>query len=256
MIENITPLIITYNEAPNIQRTLDRLLWARRIVVVDSGSTDSTLEVLRKYPQVVVLHRSFDNFANQCNFGLGQIDTTWVLSLDADYELSAELVEELKKLKASETIGGFRAGFIYRVFGRPLRASLYPPRIVLYRRDRAKYVNKGHGHQVLVSGNVKPLDGLIYHDDRKSLTRWLTSQRGYAVHEAEYLLSCGGTELNKFDRVRRAAWIAPIAVLFHTLIIKRCLFDGWPGWYYALQRLVAESIIALEIIERRIGRDA
>ncbi len=47
-----TPLIITYNEAPNIRRTLDKLMWARRIVVIDSGSTDDTLDVIRAYPQV------------------------------------------------------------------------------------------------------------------------------------------------------------------------------------------------------------
>jgi len=87
MIENITPLIITFNEAPNIRRTLDRLVWARRIVVIDSGSTDGTLDILRSYPQVVTIHRPFDNFAGQCNFGLEQVQTPWVLSLDAELRI-------------------------------------------------------------------------------------------------------------------------------------------------------------------------
>src|SRR5271166_1533927 len=57
--DQITPLIITYNEAPNIRRALDKLLWAERIVVIDSGSTDATVEILRNYPQVEVIEHPF-----------------------------------------------------------------------------------------------------------------------------------------------------------------------------------------------------
>lgn len=78
-------MIITYNEAANIRRTLDKLGWARRIVVIDSGSTDETLEIARSYSRVEVIYRKFDNFASQCNYGISQVTTPWVLSLDADY---------------------------------------------------------------------------------------------------------------------------------------------------------------------------
>src|SRR4051812_26253660 len=107
-MEDITPLVITYNEAPNIARTLDRLTWARRILVVDSGSNDQTLQIIRSYPQAEVVQRSFDDFASQCNFGLTQISTTWVLSLDADYVLSEAVVAELQTLNPDDTIGGYR----------------------------------------------------------------------------------------------------------------------------------------------------
>jgi len=86
MIDAITPLVITLDEAPNIARTLDKLTWARRIVVVDSGSVDGTIEILKRYPQVDRFDRTFDSFAEQCNFGLAQVQTEWVLSLDADYD--------------------------------------------------------------------------------------------------------------------------------------------------------------------------
>src|SRR6516165_2599530 len=88
VIDGITPILITFNEAPNIARTLDKLTWARRIVLVDSGSTDGTLEILARYPRIALFSRAFDNFADQCNFGLAQVQTKWALSLDADYELS------------------------------------------------------------------------------------------------------------------------------------------------------------------------
>jgi glycosyltransferase involved in cell wall biosynthesis len=256
LIDAITPLIITFNEAPNIARTLDKLAWARRIVVVDSGSSDGTLEILARYPQVALFMRAFDNFADQCNFGLTQVQTEWALSLDADYELSDRLVQELSSLgEEEEGAAGYRASFIYRIHGRTLRGTLYPPRIVLYRVKSARYVNEGHGHRVVISGDVRSLSGVIYHDDRKPLSRWFASQQGYARLEAEYLLNADENTMSASDRLRRLAWPAPIVIFFYVLVIKGCLLDGWPGWFYALQRSVVECMIALEVIDNRLFRD-
>ncbi len=252
MHEEITPLIITLDEAPNIRRTLDKLVWARRIVVVDSGSTDGTLDLLRAYPQVDVIQHPFADFATQCNFGLTQVATAWVLSLDADYELSDALVDELGLLEPPGATAGYRARFVYRMHGRALRGTLYPPRTVLYRKDKAVYRNEGHGHRVVVRGEVRALNGVVYHDDRKPLARWLASQHRYAREEARYLAETPVETLTRGDRIRRMGWPAPIGIFLYTLFAKGCLLDGWPGWCYALQRLVAETLIALEIVDRRL----
>jgi glycosyltransferase involved in cell wall biosynthesis len=251
MIEDITPVVITYNEEANVARTLDRLTWAQRIVVIDSGSTDETLEIIRSYRQVELFHKEFEDFASQCNFGIAQVNTPWVLSLDADYELSDELVAELHDLKPDAAARGFRARFVYRIFGRPLRGALYPPRTILYRKDGSFYRNEGHAHRVIVEGEVGALTGVIYHDDRKPLTHWLSAQQRYAREEAVHLLASNRKELGAADRIRLAAWLAPFAVLFYTLVVKGCSLDGWPGWYYALQRLLFETMLALHLIERR-----
>ena len=66
--DTVTPLLITFNEIHNIERTLAKLDWAARIVVIDSGSTDGTLDILAKEPRVDVVRRPFDSFAEQCNF--------------------------------------------------------------------------------------------------------------------------------------------------------------------------------------------
>ena len=254
MIEDITPLVITHNEAANICRTLDPLTWARRIVVIDSGSTDKSLELMRGYTGVEIIQRPFDDFATQCNFGLAQVKTSWVLSLDADYELSRELVAELHNLHPDIETGGYYARFIYRIHGRPLRSTLYPPRIVLYRKANASYRNEGHGHRVIVPGKMLRLANPIFHDDRKPLARWFASQAQYAVKEADHLLSADPKSLRKVDRIRLVAWPAPLAVFVYTLVVTGCLWDGWRGWYYALQRLIAEAVLALEIVDRRLRR--
>src|SRR6185369_1762222 len=96
MLDQITPLILTYNEAPNIPRSLEALSWAKDIVVVDSFSDDNTVELAKSFPQVRLFQRAFDSHRNQWEFGLKEtgISTPWVLALDADYVLSDELVAD------------------------------------------------------------------------------------------------------------------------------------------------------------------
>src|SRR4051812_32909684 len=91
----ITPVILTFNETANIRRVLEHLTWARRIVVVDSGSTDDTLAIARSFPNVAVFERPFDSHANQWNYALSLSETDWCLSLDADYVVSPALASEI-----------------------------------------------------------------------------------------------------------------------------------------------------------------
>ncbi len=251
-LDLITPLIITFNEEDNIERTLAPLFWASQILIIDSGSTDATLEIAARYPRARVVHRAFDDFATQCNFGVSLIETPWVLSLDADYEISDGFRVEIAPLEPNEMTAGFRAGFVYRIFGRPLRGTLYPPRVVLYRRERAHYRNEGHGHRVAIDGAIADLKSKIFHDDRKPLSRWFASQQRYAQAEADYLLAASFNDMAMVDRLRRTGWAAPLIALLYVLVVRRCIFDGWPGWVYALQRMLAETMIALEILDRRL----
>ncbi|HEU5460200.1 MAG TPA: glycosyltransferase, partial [Pyrinomonadaceae bacterium] len=83
MLDQITPLILTYNEAPNIGRTLKSVNWAKDIVIVDSFSDDNTLEIAASFPSVRVFQRTFDSHRNQWQFGLKEtgVATPWVLAL-------------------------------------------------------------------------------------------------------------------------------------------------------------------------------
>ena len=252
-LTSVTPLLLTYNEEANIDRTLGRLTWAERVVVVDSYSTDTTIDIATSYENVDLVQREFDHFADQCNFGLTQIDTEWVLSLDADYVCSEALIDELRGLPDEPTADGFSAAFVYCVFGEPLRGTLYPPRTVFYRRTQAEYQRDGHGHRVQVDGPVGTLDAPIYHDDRKSLERWFDNQRGYARLEAEKLRAAN--DLSLPDRLRKTDVWGPLLVPLYCLFRKGLILDGWPGWYYTLQRTYAELIIALTHLDDRL-RDA
>jgi len=228
---------------------LRQLVWAKRIVVIDSYSTDGTLGILKEHPQVDVYQREFDTFASQCNYGLRQITTDWALSLDADYILTNELIEELGRLQPQGSINSYWARFRYCIFGRPLRGTLYPPRKVLYRREAAFYEVDGHAHHVVVEGKEAWLSSFILHDDRKPLTRWLRSQDHYMIQEVEKLREAPKNQLCLADVIRRSKTLAPFAVMFYCLIIQRGILDGWAGWYYALQRALAEILLAIRLIE-------
>lgn len=253
MISQVTPLILTYNEAPNIARTLGQLTWAGRVVVVDSFSTDETEAICRRFPQVEFVQRKFASFADQCNFGLTLVRTPWVLSLDADYVLTDELVAELRALKPEDVCAGFSARFTYCIGGRPLRSTLYPPRVVLYRAAGARYRNEGHGHRVEITGTTRALNGRILHDDRKSLDRWFGEQLKYSAQEARHLKETPRRALNRADRLRQWMVVAPFAVLFYLLFWRGLLLDGWAGWAYVFQRMLAELLLSLRLLELRLN---
>src|SRR5947208_402291 len=250
---SLTALVLTYNEQENIRRNLEALLWVPKVIVVDSFSNDRTLEIVRSFPNVQVVQRVFDTHANQWNAGLDRIDTEWVLTLDADYVLTAELQEEIKNLEPASDLALYWGEFDYCIFGRPLRASIYPPRVVLFRTKRAGYVDEGHAQQLRVKGKLAKFKGKIWHDDRKPLNRWFQSQVRYAELEATYLLGAKSEELSRLDRLRKN-WliVAPMAMPIYLLLVRGLIFDGWNGWYYAFQRTVAEMMLSLRLFEAKL----
>ena len=258
MLDQITPLILTYNEAPNIGRTLAALGWARDIVVVDSFSDDETLEIASSFPQVRVFQREFDSHRNQWEFGLRETDikTPWVLALDADYVVTNEAVAELKELQPDEAIVGYRAKFTYCIHGKEIHSGIYPPVTVLYRREVATYVQDGHTQRVVVDGRVEGLRVRLLHDDRKSLRRWLYSQARYAELEREGIVKRQREALDFRDRIRLWFVVAPAAMFFYCLIVRGGILDGWPGLYYAFQRSLAELMLSLYLLESRCTSSA
>ena len=255
MLDQITPLILTFNEAPNIARTLRQLSWAKEIVVVDSFSDDDTVEIVSAFPCVRVVQRAFDSHRNQWEFGLKEtgITTPWVLALDADYVASDELISELKTLQPDSETAGYRAKFVYCIHGRKLHSGIYPPVTILYRREGASYIQDGHTQRVALEGVVNDLQSPMFHDDRKSLRHWFNSQARYTELEAQKLLTAGSAKLGLADRLRRWRFVMPPLMLFYCLIVRGGIFDGWRGFYYAFQRSCAELMLSLHLIEHSLS---
>jgi glycosyltransferase involved in cell wall biosynthesis len=253
-LSDITPFILTYNEEPNLERCLESVAWASQILVLDSGSTDGTAAIVARYPQARLVVRPFDCHSNQANFGHAEIASPWVLSLDADYVISLELRDEIAATMARADPGTvYFAPFKFRVYGKLLRTCFMPARGILYALAGAVYDQDGHTQRLSTAGRkTEMLRHPIIHDDRKPLTRWLESQRKYAVLEAEKMRAAPHADLNIPDRLRRTGWANVVVILPYALFLRGLIWDGLPGLLYAMERLYAELILALHVLHGKL----
>lgn len=253
---DITVAIITLDEEENIGRLLERLSWAPRVLVFDSGSSDHTLAIISRFPNAIVHHRAFVSHASQWNAAMEVINTEWALALDADFIPSDEFAAELESLSPPAATSAYSADFIYSIFGHALQGSLYPSLPVLFRTRKAQFYQDGHANKLRVDGGVQKLQAKIFHDDRKPLDRWLRNQISYMTLEKKKL-STAGQKLSWSDKIRRSHLLAPIYAFLYVLFVKRSILDGRAGFFYAYQRLLAEVLLSLELLdaELRNGRD-
>lgn len=242
-------LVLTYNEEANIGRVLDRLHWVDRVVVVDSFSTDATLEIIGTYTNTSVYQRAFDTHANQWNYGLDICNSRWILSLDADYVVSAAFAAEIGEKISNSNTAAFEAKFNFLVFGKPLRSNNTTPRPVLFQKELCKYYDDGHTQRLRINGNTEMFSNKMDHDDRKPLSRWLSNQASYSIKECTMLTSTPAGELSILSKIRKTKVVAPFLVFFYCLFIQGLILDGWRGWHYTLQRTMVEMLFSLRLIE-------
>jgi glycosyltransferase involved in cell wall biosynthesis len=251
MLDQITPVLLTYNEEENIGRTLSRLRWAKDIVVVDSGSTDRTLSILTACPNLRVFKRRFDTHAKQWRYAVEetQIATEWILRLDADYQVSNALVSELAQLDPNAPVSAYRIRFDYAIFSQKLFSSLYPANTILLRKRKFSVSDSGHTEVWHVKGSITTLSGRVLHDDWKPTGGWLIGQTRYMQRELEWL-RVGGAGLVRWLRLRPP--LMPIVAFIYCLFGKGLIFNGRAGIFYALQRMVAEAILSLLVLEAKL----
>ncbi len=191
----LTVIILTQDEEVHIARAIGSVASiAGRIVVVDSGSTDRTVETARELGADVHVH-PWRNYASQFNWALEQLpaDTDWVLRLDADEivspELAAQINDTLPNLGAD--IEGVTVGRRMAFMGRVIRhGGVFPIRVLrLFRHGKGRCENRWMDEHIKVAGAVADLPGEILDDNRNSLTWWTAKHNAYASREVVDLLN-------------------------------------------------------------------
>jgi glycosyltransferase involved in cell wall biosynthesis len=189
---DVAVIILTYNEEVNLPQALESVVgWAREVFVVDSGSTDRTVEIARHYGCHVVQH-PFENYAKQRNFALAAlpIKAAWIFFLDADEWLPEPLKEEIANRLAAEPA---ECGFLVKRrliwMGRWIRHGYYPTWLLrLARRGHVRCEERRVNEHLIVDGPVGRLEHDFIHEDRKGLAAWIAKHDRYARLEAEELL--------------------------------------------------------------------
>lgn len=241
--EHIAPVLLTFQEAPNIERTLASLRWAPDVVVVDSGSTDGTADLARQFDNVRVFVRPFDNHRAQWTFGLREtgINVPFVLALDADMQVSDALRRELEGLPDEVDFNGAMLPFDYCIWGESLGGSLLGPQLRLLRRSALRVEQVGHTQRFHTGEPIVDLAAPLIHDDRKPLEDFVRSQSRYSNVEWSRLKALDASRLS--DRVRqRAGLIGTVAICGYT-----ALRIGWrkPAQRrYWLERAMFELMLA------------
>jgi glycosyltransferase involved in cell wall biosynthesis len=246
-VNEVTPVLLTFNEEPNLRRTLEALTWAKRVVIVDSNSADATREIARGFSNVDLHIRPFVSHQDQWQYAIRDsgITSRYVLALDADMRVTAALLEELIRSVLSADYGGALIPFELWSLARPLRGSLYPPQLRLFRQDRVEIGQAGHTQTFQVTGRLYRFKEPLIHDDRKPIDHWIKSQTAYSALECHRLNR--RTRPSWKDRLR-AAGVMPLVAGTAAYLRAGGPWVGKAAYRYALERFTYESLLAMRML--------
>lgn len=229
---DLTATIITYNEEKTIQACLESLTWAKEIVVVDSGSSDRTLEICRGYTDKIVCH-PWVGFIEQKNFAVSLATYDWILNIDADERVSEELRHAIERELVAPRHDGYWIARRNYFLGRWIRhGGWYPDRVLrLFDRRTGRFGGLNpHAYFVIPEGSVGFIDSDLIHYTYQDLSQYLQKQDWYSGISASERVKWG----------RRSGSITQIELLLRAMLkfvqvylLKRGFLDGMHGWIVA-----------------------
>jgi len=266
----VSVLILTLNEQENIARCMQSVSWSDDIVVLDSFSSDDTVEIAAA-AGARTLQRAFDNFAGQRNYALETIafQHDWVLHLDADEVVTVALREEIADAITDPRFSAYRIASKLIFMNRWLRFSgMYPTyQVRLGRKDSLRFDQVGHGQrESLPAGQVGTLKNPYSHYGfSKGLADWIERHNRYSTDEARFEVQARGTGNVRFrdlfspgDRTRRRRALKALAArlpfrpllrFVYMYVLRLGFLDGRPGFIYCRLLAMYEYWIVLKVRE-------
>ncbi|RAJ13161.1 glycosyltransferase family 2 protein [Olleya aquimaris] len=235
-MKTLTVIIPTYNEENYLENALRSVRFADQIIVVDSMSTDKTVEIAERY-NCKVLSRKFDNFSNQKNHALQYATGEWILFIDADERVPNALKQEIIAAMNSNKHAGYKLNFPHFYMNRFLyNHSDNVTRLV--KRDNCKFEGLVH-EKLIVEGTIGQLKNPVLHFTYKGLLHYISKKDSYAWFQAEQLLK-KGKKATYFHLAFK-----PFYRFFSSYILRRGFMDGIPG-------LAVASINAYGVFSRYV----
>lgn len=228
----ISATIIVHNEEDNIAEVCETVSWADEIVIVDSDSTDRTVEIARRYTEKV-FNREFRGYKDKHEFADAQTTGDWIFWIDADERVTPELrasIEALRQRDPATLPDGFRIARRTHYLGRWINHSGWYPdyQMRLYRKAASYWDGVSPHETARVRGQVEILPGEFLHYTKRNLSEHHHVLDSYTTLAAEYLHR-RGKQIRALELL-----LAPIAAFLRTYILKLGFLDGIPGLIIAM----------------------
>jgi len=250
----ISATIIVHNEEADMAAVCETVAWADEIVVVDSDSTDRTVEIARRFTPKV-FHRPFRGYRDKHEFADAQATGDWIFWIDADERVTAELraaIEALRRRDPASLPDGFRMARRAYYLDRWIRYSgWYPDYQMRLYRKAASYWDGVPPHETArVHGRVETLPGELLHYTKRTLAEHHQVLESYATLAAAHLHRQG--ERASWLRL----WLSPLAAFVRTYFFKQGFRDGVPGLIIALFTAYGVFLRYAKLWEHRHSRPA
>ena len=231
--------IVTFNEEENLARTLDSVRFADEVVLIDSGSTDGTVEIARAYG-VKVFAEPWKGFAGQKNSAIEKCSGTWVLSLDADEELTgplqAEIVQMLERdAEVTRQVDGYRLRVRHVFLKRWIRHGGYYPdfKMRLFRRTATagtsqRFTDRVVHESVPVNGRVETLNGDLLHHGYPNLEIYIEHMNRYSTLGAQIVAGKGKVSRSGLAFLWNAALVPGLTFVW-SYVLRGGFLDGREG---------------------------
>jgi glycosyltransferase involved in cell wall biosynthesis len=229
MNQKISISIITFNEEKIIAKCLEKLSWANEIVVIDSGSTDKTVEICQKFGAKVIYNR-FENFGIQKQFALTQTCNDWVLSLDADEVLSEGLILEINNTIFSNEFDGYLIPrthvFLDRVF--KYGSENKKPILRLFNKQKGKFQENKVHETIEVEGKLDNLKNEMLHYTVSDIATAVRKNINYALLSGEFKNE-NNKKASKFSVVFKLPY-----EFFRVYFLQRNFLNGYQGFVWSI----------------------
>jgi glycosyltransferase involved in cell wall biosynthesis len=231
----LSAIVVCFNEEDNIGDCLESLRWCDEIIVVDSFSTDRTVEICRQYTDRVI-QREWHGYQDQKAFAHSQATGDWILVLDSDERASAELKEEIQQALSRDGnhYDGYAMPRLVFYLGRWWRRGGWYPdyKVRLFRRDRASWGGAEPHDKIIVEGKVRRLRSPIYHFSYRDMDDHVQRINRFTTLSSRELKRAGG-RWRLIDALAR-----PAARFFRSYVLERGFLEGFAGFYVALTAAV------------------
>ncbi|WP_370101144.1 glycosyltransferase family 2 protein [Xanthomarina gelatinilytica] len=235
-MKKLSVIIPTFNEEAYLKNALRSVSFADEIIVIDSLSTDKTVEIAETFG-CKVLHRKFDNFSNQKNHALQYATGKWVLFIDGDERITYKLKQEILQAMETGKHAGYKLNFPHFYMNRFLyHHSDNVTRLVL--REKCRFEGSVH-EKLIVDGSIGKLKNPVLHFTYKGLMHYISKKDSYAWFQAKQLLN-KGKKATYFHLAFK-----PFYRFFSSYILRGGFRDGIPG-------LAVASINAYGVFSRYV----